>query len=29
MTKMLITTKVLDNGVNISDKGVRHIVIPL
>ena len=25
---MLITTKVLDNGVNISDKGVRHIVIP-
>lgn len=25
---VLITTKVLDNGVNISDKGVRHIVIP-
>lgn len=25
---MLITTKVLDNGVNISDKGVRHIVSP-
>lgn len=25
---MLITTKVLDNGVNISDEGVRHIVIP-
>ena len=25
---VLITTKVLDNGVNISDEGVRHIVIP-
>lgn len=25
---VLIATKVLDNGVNISDKGVRHIVIP-
>ena len=25
---VLIITKVLDNGVNISDKGVRHIVIP-
>lgn len=25
---VLIATKVLDNGVNISDKGVQHIVIP-